>query len=61
MEKVIITQITHNHINTIIFKFNESDYLESLLKNNIQGFNWNNEINSWSCLYYSSLKNEIQG
>ena len=59
MEKVIITQITHNHINTIIFKFNESDYLESLLKNNIQGFNWNNEINSWSCLYYSSLKKEL--
>ena len=48
MEKVIITQNTYNQINNIVYKFKENETLLNTLKNQIQGFHWNGELQAWT-------------
>jgi integrase/recombinase XerD len=59
MEKVIITQTTHNQTNVIQFKFKENETLQCTLKNQIPGFHWDGELKSWISPYYPSLKKEL--
>ena len=59
MEKVIIKQVIHNHNNTVVFEFKTDENLISTLKQQIQHFNWNKELQTWTTLYYPALKKEL--
>ena len=59
MEKVNINQTTHNQLNIVLFSFNENETLLNTLKNKIQSFHWNTELQSWTSPYYPSLKKEL--
>jgi integrase/recombinase XerD len=59
MEKVIIKQVIHNHNNIVLFEFKTDENLISTLKQQIQHFNWNKELQTWTTLYYPSLKKEL--
>ena len=59
MEKVIINQTIHNQVNIVLFNFNENETLLNTLKDKIQGFHWNTELQSWTSPYYPSLKKEL--
>jgi hypothetical protein len=48
MEKVIITQSTYNQTNKVVYKFKENETLLNTLKNQIQGFHWNSELQAWT-------------
>ncbi len=48
MEKVIITQNTYNQTNKVVYKFKENETLLNTLKNQIQGFHWNSELQAWT-------------
>ena len=48
MEKVIITQNTYNQTNKVVCKFKENETLLNTLKNQIQGFHWNSELQAWT-------------
>jgi hypothetical protein len=59
MGKVIIKQVIHNHNNTVLFEFKPDENLINTLKQQIQHFNWNKELQTWTTLYYPSLKKEL--
>ena len=59
MEKVIIKQVIHNQLNIVLFSFNENETLLNTLKNKMQHFNWNKELQTWTSTYYPSLKKEL--
>ena len=59
MRKVIIKQIIHNQNNIVLFAFKPDENLISTLKQQIQHFHWNQELQSWVSLSYPTLKKEL--
>jgi integrase/recombinase XerD len=59
MEKVKIKQVTHNQNNIVLFDFKNDETLLETLKEQIQHFNWNQELQAWTTPYYPSLKKEL--
>lgn len=59
MEKVKIKQITHNQNNIVLFDFKNDETLIETFKQQIQHFHWNTELQSWTAVYYPTLKKEL--
>lgn len=59
MEKVKIKQITHNQNNIVLFNFKNDETLIKTFKQQIQHFHWNTELQSWTAVYYPTLKKEL--
>jgi integrase/recombinase XerD len=59
MEKVKIKQVIHNHNNIVLFDFKKDEKLIETFKQQIQDFNWNQELQAWTTPYYPSLKKEL--
>jgi hypothetical protein len=59
MEKLIIKQIIHYQNNIVLFAFKPDENLISTLKQQIQHFHWNTELQAWTEVYYPTLKKEL--
>lgn len=59
MEKVTIKQIVYNQNNIVLFEFKKDEKLIDTFKQQIQNFNWNQELQAWTTSYYPSLKKEL--
>jgi integrase/recombinase XerD len=59
MEKVKIKQVIHNQNNIVLFDFKKDEKLIDTFKQQIQDFNWNQELQAWTTPYYPSLKKEL--
>ena len=59
MEKVKIKQTTYNQNNIVLFDFKNDETLIETFKQKIQHFHWNTELQSWTAVYYPSLKKEL--
>ena len=59
MEKVKIKQVIHNQNNIVLFEFKKDEKLIDTFKQQIQDFNWNQELQAWTTPYYPALKKEL--
>ena len=59
MEKVTIKQVIHNQNNIVLFDFKKDEKLIDTFKQQIQDFNWNQELQAWTTPYYPALKKEL--
>ncbi len=59
MEKVKIKQVVYNQNNIVLFDFKKDEKLIDTFKQQIQDFNWNQELQAWTTPYYPSLKKEL--
>ena len=59
MEKVKIKQVVYNQNNIVLFDFKKDEKLIETFKQQIQNFNWNQELQAWTSHYYPSLKKEL--
>ncbi len=59
MEKVTIKQVIHNQNNIVLFEFKKDEKLIDTFKQQIQDFNWNQELQAWTTPYYPALKKEL--
>ena len=59
MEKVKIKQVIHNQNNIVLFEFKKDEKLIDTFKQQIQDFNWNQELQACTTPYYPALKKEL--
>jgi integrase/recombinase XerD len=59
MEKVKIKQVVYNQNNIVLFEFKKDEKLIDTFKQQIQDFNWNQELQAWTTPYYPALKKEL--
>ena len=59
MEKVKIKQVVYNQNNIVLFEFKKNEKLIDTFKQQIQDFNWNQELQAWTTPYYPALKKEL--